>query len=259
MYPHISTALVHVSSFVEITSLVENAKEDVSFWGHRYIFMKDYDGTLSIGALALRVITLLRQNKVDFTQDKAERDGFAEITPQVSAIYKQNDARRKNLSKLTFVILRELWNDYIYCCISTQDDGYRHTWWLNCELDGFNFEEKHYPALSPGRQPQVIKEAIQPVLASISSFTDLLPIIEKAKPEISLCGCRYIYMKDDEGTLPIQMLASRSMEIAKDTLNLSHDADDPEVVAAMDAVYLLSDERKKCVYPHSLLDKRHVE
>ena len=51
MNQQIQTALVNVSSFVELASIVKDAKEDITFFGHRYIYVQGYEGTLTIDAL----------------------------------------------------------------------------------------------------------------------------------------------------------------------------------------------------------------
>ena len=104
MNQQIQTALVNVPSFVELESIVKDAKEDISFFGHRYIYVKGYKGTLSIDALALSVVMLVSKG-LDFNHNDDEKQSLAEIIPLVSKIYEQNDARWKNPITLT---LREM-------------------------------------------------------------------------------------------------------------------------------------------------------
>ena len=73
----------------------------------------------------------------------------------------------------------------------------------------------------------------------------MLPIVEKAKEDISFFGCRYIYIEKYDGTLPINALASRVMEVAKNTINYSEEEDYQEIVSLVDDVYLHNDERTK--------------
>ena len=78
MNQQIQTALVKVSSFVELESIVKDAKEDITFFGHRYIYVKGYKGTLSINALALSVM-MLASKDIDFNKNDNEKQSLTKI------------------------------------------------------------------------------------------------------------------------------------------------------------------------------------
>ena len=241
MNQQIQTALVNVSSFVELASIVKDAKEDVSFFGHRFIYIKGYEGTLSINAFAVSVMTLIRQKNIDF-QNQDEREAFKVIVPQISKIYEQNDARWKNPITFTLLTIRDKWNFYIKTELTGFDARF---YWEDeyCENEcDFSRQQGRLPRWILS---EVTREPIQSVVSNISSFTDLLPIVKKTKEDISFFGCRYIYIEDYDGTLPISALASRVMQLAKTTLNYSQEDSYQEIVPLIDALYLRNDEKEK--------------
>ena len=244
MLPHIQTAVVHVSSLVELASIVKKVKEDVTFLGHRYIYVKGYEGTLSINALALSIMFLVRKN-IDFDQHPKERDALNDMIPLISKIYTGNDARWKNPVTLTLRSIRD-----VQQCLKKEN---LHFWgydvrfnWKDDYVDGYDFSAKYYRPLCDRFLKQMTREQIQPVLANISSLSDVFPIIKKAKEEISFFGCRYISVEGYDGALPIHALSARVMELAKTTLNTSQkDLLDQEIVPLIDEIYRLNEERTK--------------
>lgn len=253
MNQQIQTALVNVSSFVELAILVKNAKENVSFFGHRYIYIDGYEGTLSIDALALRVMTLVRQN-INFNQDDQDILN-GQIIPQISKIYQQNDNRWKNPLTFTMRGIRDQWNYLTKNELTGKDP--RFFWEEDYCEDGFDFTE-HPGPLPRWLRPQVTREQIQPILANIPSFTRLLPIVENARENISFLGCRYIYIEGYEGTLPINGLASRVMELARNTINFTQEENYREIVPLIDELYLQNDRRKKNPFTQTLCYTRDI-
>lgn len=252
MNQQIQTALVKVSSFVELESIVKDAKEDITFFGHRYIYVKGYKGTLSIDALALSVMMLVSKD-IDFNKNDNEKQSLTKIIPLVSKIYEQNDARWKNPITLTLRMVRDQWN-----YVKEGGCDLRFFWNACYSNKQFDYFEKHRSPFPESLLSQVTKEPVQSVLSNISSFTDLLPIVRKAKEDISFFGCRYIYIEEYDGTLPINALASRVMELAKSTINFSQDEDYQEIVPLIDAIYLHNDERKKNPFTRVLCSIRDI-
>ncbi|KIC71639.1 hypothetical protein DB41_AT00020 [Neochlamydia sp. TUME1] len=56
---------------------------------------------------------------------------------------------------------------------------------------------------------------IKKILESVSSFTELKPLACKAKVHVSFWGTRYITVLGYEGTLPIDALAGKVLELVK--------------------------------------------
>ena len=188
-------------------------------------------------------MTLLRQN-IAFNQEDQKAIN-EEVIPQISKIYEQNDKRCKNLINpitVIFCSLRDTWNFYIKTELTCYDP--RFYWDSTCRPYKFDFSSMPGP-LPEWILSQVTREPIQSVISNIFSYTDLLPIIEKVKEDISFFGCRYIYIEDYDGSLPINTLASRVMELAKTALNYSLEDRYQEIVPLIDALYLRNDERER--------------
>jgi len=54
---------------------------------------------------------------------------------------------------------------------------------------------------------------VQETVSSARSFSSLLTIAERAEPHFSFWGCRYVSVSGYEGTLDINALAARTMEL----------------------------------------------
>jgi len=57
--------------------------------------------------------------------------------------------------------------------------------------------------------------SIQSKLNNVISFAELEPIVKEAKEDISFCGVRYIYVPGYEGSLHIDALAEKVMELVR--------------------------------------------
>ncbi len=57
--------------------------------------------------------------------------------------------------------------------------------------------------------------SVQTVVSRASSFSELLPIAERAEPHFSFWGSRYVSVSGYEGTLDIDALAARTMELRR--------------------------------------------
>lgn len=252
MNPEITTALVKVSSFTELASIVENAKEGVTFFGHRYIYVNGYEGTLSIHALAISMM-ILRENNFPANQNnQAEKDAFYKIIPQINKLYRQNKHRWIWWNPITYFVgaIRIFWEDY-----SKHNPGCspRVFWKLEygeSEID-FSVKPKKLPRVFI---PYITKEKARSVITNIPSLAELHPIVEKAKEEVSFFGCRFIYFDDYDGTLPINFLAKRVMELAKDTLV------NQEIVSLIDEIYFQNEEKvsKKNLFTRMLCSIRSI-
>ncbi|WP_042279562.1 hypothetical protein [Candidatus Protochlamydia sp. R18] len=100
--------LNNVTHLTELFSIVKNAKENISFWGYRYIYIVGYENTLPIDALASKLIELVR---VDFDFSEDERLIGKSITPIIENLYEQNKKRINDKNWFTQIIckIRDLW------------------------------------------------------------------------------------------------------------------------------------------------------
>lgn len=62
---------------------------------------------------------------------------------------------------------------------------------------------------------------IQNTLSHVNSFFDLLPIVKEAKAELSFFGAQYVSVTGYEGTLEIDALAAKVIDLVKKILNLA--------------------------------------
>lgn len=88
---------------------------------------------------------------------------------------------------------------------------------------------------------------IKKILESVSSFTELKPLACKAKVHVSFWGTRYITVLGYEGTLPIDALAGKVLELVKK--NPHFDETEREcgkaIVYPIDMLYRNSDRMAK--------------
>lgn len=88
-------------SFEALDTFVKNSKEEISFFGYRYIYVDGYKGVLPIDALAKRVLEILSK---DFEFDEKERAFLKNISNKVDLIYKNNDDRINQKLLITRII-----------------------------------------------------------------------------------------------------------------------------------------------------------
>ncbi|CRX37631.1 hypothetical protein [Estrella lausannensis] len=121
---HLQTALCRASNFFEIAPIVKNAKEDISFFGGRYIYAEGYEGTVDIDAIAARFMEL---QETHFEPTEEERKLGREITPLISKLYESNYSRDKNILTRIFCAFRDfLRNVWILFC--ARGYGTRGSW-----------------------------------------------------------------------------------------------------------------------------------
>ncbi|CDR34248.1 hypothetical protein [Criblamydia sequanensis] len=94
----LKTALSSSSNFIEFASIVKKVKEDISFFGGRYIYAEGYKGSIDIEALASRAIELMANN-YEFNQE--ERITRKEVVSVIDDLFEKNYSR-----KVTNIITR---------------------------------------------------------------------------------------------------------------------------------------------------------
>jgi len=92
----------------DFLSLVNKAKENISFWGRCYITIPGLNGKAPIDILAARVIKLVKQKHFEYSLE--ERNIGSLISKKIDQLYTANDCRLKKCNILTklFHFLRNL-------------------------------------------------------------------------------------------------------------------------------------------------------
>lgn len=108
----LNTFLSTAISFVELAPVVRQIRENISFFGWRYLYVPTYEGELHIDALANRV-TQLAWDTRGFSEE--ERTAGYEIADIVNRLYLENDRRRDNLNFFSYTLckIRDFWNTYL--------------------------------------------------------------------------------------------------------------------------------------------------
>jgi len=120
----LKTAISNASNFIELAPIVRNAKEAISFFGARYIYVEGYGGSVDIDAIAARFMAL---QKTHFEPTEEEREIGREITPLISKIYESNYSRHMNIVTKIFCIFRDFLRN-LSILFSGQGYGTRGTW-----------------------------------------------------------------------------------------------------------------------------------
>ncbi|NGX29485.1 MAG: hypothetical protein KR126chlam4_00985 [Candidatus Anoxychlamydiales bacterium] len=106
----IKTVLQRSTLNNDFLSLVNKAKENISFWGNCYITIPGLNEEAPIDTLAARVIKLVQQQHFEYSQE--ERNIGSLISKKIDQLYDANDCRFKKCNILTklFCNLRYLFD-----------------------------------------------------------------------------------------------------------------------------------------------------
>jgi hypothetical protein len=129
MLIQLQTALDNASDFIALNHIVRNAKEDISFFGGRYIYAEGYEGYegyVDIDAIAARFMIL---QKTHFELAQEERKVGRELSPLITKLYDSNDSRSTNILTRIFCILRDFLR-MLYNFFSGQGYGTKGVWSL---------------------------------------------------------------------------------------------------------------------------------
>lgn len=127
---NLENKLYQTDSFVELWPTIENVREEISFFGVRYVYLSGEEETFPIDILAKRVIQLIRKTKYEFTDE--ERSAGRLIARKIDKIYADNDTRLESKWFITRFIC--------YIRDNLRDGGYspRFYWEVCCERKVFD-------------------------------------------------------------------------------------------------------------------------
>jgi hypothetical protein len=113
-----------------------HAKEDISFFGYRYVYIPKFDGKIAIDDFPSRVMSLIRKN---FDFDENERSSGKKIASHINKLYEDNDKKtgKKNILTRLFCKVRDFWNQNI----KNLGYGTRFDW--DSEKNSFEFYTKN--------------------------------------------------------------------------------------------------------------------
>jgi len=130
-YP-LDDILLCFSNYLNLDAIVNRSQQNISFFGYRYITVKDYDFTIPIDALAAKVMEMIK-SRFDFTEE--ERAMGRRIVEKINTLYVENDAKKVNWITRLFCIIRDLWK-----YLSTPKSmNHRYHWFTQKENEVFEF------------------------------------------------------------------------------------------------------------------------
>ena len=146
-------ALYSNSNFINFASIVKKAKEDISFFGGRYIYAEGYKGSVDIEALAARAIELIAGN---FEFNEEERVTRKEIVPLIDDLFEKNYSRKvTNIITRICCAIRDFFRNLavllggVFC----GRVGVRWHWKYSDERDSFNYYTESQFQTVFGRPP----------------------------------------------------------------------------------------------------------
>ncbi|CDR34239.1 hypothetical protein [Criblamydia sequanensis] len=135
----LSQAVSKASNFIEFGAIVKKAKEDISFFGGRHIYVEGYAGSVDIEILAARTIALIVGN-YEFTEE--ERVIGKEIKPIIDTLFKNNYSRKvTNLLTRVCLAVRDFFRNVaiIFGGLFCGSIGLRYCWMYGNERDSFKY------------------------------------------------------------------------------------------------------------------------
>lgn len=105
----VESVLNDCTSCTDLLPVLEAMQGDVSFFGSRYVYFVDFDGTLPIHELVSRVMEVA-MSSLDYAQDV----DYQNSVPLIDALYVQTDEKKLEKNSFTRVLcaIRDLWNHY---------------------------------------------------------------------------------------------------------------------------------------------------
>ena len=126
---NLENSLYKTDQFVELEPIIENVREDISFWGDRYVYIQGSDDRFPIDILAKRIIELMKKTKFEFNDE--ERAAGKKIAAKIDQIYADNDKRLEGKWFIT-QILCYIWDNL-------RDGGYTpRFYWEDRENEAFD-------------------------------------------------------------------------------------------------------------------------
>jgi len=99
---NIQQAISETRTFAELSSIVDSAQTEISFWGNRYICVAGYEGTLDIDGFASKTMDLLKQMNYEFSE--TERQSGHHLARKIDSLYGESSRQRINASCFTIML-----------------------------------------------------------------------------------------------------------------------------------------------------------
>ena len=90
---NLAISLHATDKFIELEPLIEKVKDDISFWGFRYVYLDGCNDRFPIDILAKRVIELVKSKQFEYSN--LERAAGKKIAAKIDQIYENNDGLLK--------------------------------------------------------------------------------------------------------------------------------------------------------------------
>jgi hypothetical protein len=130
------TQALRTDSIITLQSVIQQTDEDISFFGFRFVYNRNYNGKLAIDTLADRIMELAKQKKFEFSDE--ERAAGKKICARIIILYSNNKKKinEKNYFTRKLCKIRDFWKSLT--------DGYGTTYkWSSNDGHGlFNFYTK---------------------------------------------------------------------------------------------------------------------
>ncbi len=88
---NLNTFLYATDKFIELEPTIDHVKEDISFWGIRYVYLDGSKDRFPIDILAKRVMELVKSKHFEYSNQ--ERIAGKKIAAKIDKIYESNDDR----------------------------------------------------------------------------------------------------------------------------------------------------------------------
>jgi hypothetical protein len=125
--------LYNSDKFIDLEPIIDGVKENISFWGHRYVYISGEKLTFPIDILPKRILELMKNNRYEYTDD--ERDAGKRIAAKINQIYEDNDER----------LIGKWFITRFFCYIIDQLSGYSPRFYWEEDHRIFDFyTEKQY-------------------------------------------------------------------------------------------------------------------
>ncbi|KIC72681.1 hypothetical protein [Candidatus Protochlamydia amoebophila] len=148
---YLENSLYQTDKFAELEPVIEQVKEDITFWGTRYVYLPGSSGRFPIDILARRVIELMEKTRFEYTEE--ERNAGKKIAAKIDQIYQDNDKKLKGKWFLT--------RFFCYLQDNFRERGYHPRFhWETCdENQNFNYYTASQYQATFNRMPSVDQKA----------------------------------------------------------------------------------------------------
>ncbi|WP_042280048.1 hypothetical protein [Candidatus Protochlamydia sp. R18] len=101
--------LTSTQSFVKLEPVINQASDEISFWGKRYIYIQRYKQDFPLHDLVACIIEIVIQKEFEFSPE--EREAGRKIAAKINQLYQNNDNKLENKNLITRQLckLRDAW------------------------------------------------------------------------------------------------------------------------------------------------------